>query len=109
MTFLGTDLIALLEEELPARFGGNATDYQLVEREERGVPSVHLLIRDAVGKLDDDEVSRSALAFLRARGRPESLMADIWNQGDTLRVVRGDPHVTPGSKILPLQTMSDRA
>jgi hypothetical protein len=106
MTFLGTDLLALLEEVLPARFGGHATDYQLVEQEERGVPTVHLLIREALGELDDEEVSRCALAFLRDRGGAERLMAEIWDQGRTLRVIRGDPHVTPGSKILPLQILS---
>jgi hypothetical protein len=33
MTFLDTDLIRVLEEVLPARFGGAPTDYQLVEEE----------------------------------------------------------------------------
>jgi hypothetical protein len=106
MSFLGCDLITLLEEVLPARFGGHPTDYQLLEREAAGVARVHLVVGSAVGKLDHDEVSRSALAFLRSCGEPERLMSEIWDQGQTLRVVRGEPHVTPGSKILPLQTIS---
>jgi hypothetical protein len=37
MNFLGTDLLRLIDEVLPARFGGAPTDYQFVEREdERG-------------------------------------------------------------------------
>jgi hypothetical protein len=106
MSFLGTDLITLLEEVLPARFGGNPTDYQLLEREADGVAKVQLVVGTTVGELDHDEVSRSALAFLRSRGEPERLMSDIWDQGRTLQVVRGEPRVTPGSKILPLQTIS---
>ena len=33
MTLLDTDVIRLLDEVLPARFGGAPTDYQLVEHE----------------------------------------------------------------------------
>ena len=33
MTFLDTDVIRILEADLPARFGGGPTDYQLVEEE----------------------------------------------------------------------------
>src|SRR5262249_44513834 len=33
MTFLDTDVIRVLEEVLPARFGGGPTDYQLVEED----------------------------------------------------------------------------
>ena len=29
-------------------------------------------------------------------------MADFWAQGETLRVVRREPHLTPAGKILPL-------
>src|SRR5262249_47784638 len=34
MTFLDVDVIRVLEEVLPARFGGGPADYQLVEEEE---------------------------------------------------------------------------
>ena len=37
MTFLGGELITLVEEILPARFGGHPTDYQFVEEEEGGL------------------------------------------------------------------------
>ena len=35
--FMGSMLHELLEETLPARFGGSPLDYQLVEEEEDGV------------------------------------------------------------------------
>ena len=45
MNFLGADLIRLIEEVLPARFGGAPTDYQFVEREDaRGLPKVDLRV-----------------------------------------------------------------
>ena len=48
MTFLDTDLIRVLEEVLPARFGGAPTDYQLVEEEAAdGRPRLRLLVHPA--------------------------------------------------------------
>jgi len=44
MTFLDTDVIRVLEEVLPARFGGAPTDYQLLEDEaDDGSPRLRLL------------------------------------------------------------------
>jgi hypothetical protein len=105
MSFLGGDLITLLEEVLPGRFGGHPTDYQLVESERGGLPKVNLLVRPTVGSVDSDEVARSALEFLRSRGDAERMMGEIWDQGETVQVIRGDPHMTEASKILPLQTL----
>ena len=40
MNFLGTDLLALVEQVLPAQFGGCSTDYQFIEQERNGLPTV---------------------------------------------------------------------
>jgi phenylacetate-coenzyme A ligase PaaK-like adenylate-forming protein len=106
MSFLGGDLLSLVEQVLPSRFGGNPTDYQLVEREQDGLTKVSLVVSRAVGELDQDEVVRAVLEFLRSRGFAENMMADVWAQSRTLQVVRSDPHGTPGGKILPLRTLS---
>ncbi|MDX6510960.1 MAG: hypothetical protein QOE36_464 [Gaiellaceae bacterium] len=105
MNFLGCHLLGLLEHVLPNRFGGHPTDYQLVEREHEGLPTVSLVVRQAVGDLDDVEVVGAMLDFLRSRGHAQRLMAEVWAQGRTIRVVRGDPHVTAGGKVLPLLTL----
>jgi hypothetical protein len=106
MSFLGGDLLDLVERVLPARFGGRPTDYQLVEGEQNGLPRVTLVVRPAIGELDPDEVATAALDFLGRRGRPHRMMAGIWAQGETLRVVRRDPYVTPGGKIPPMRTLT---
>jgi hypothetical protein len=106
MNFLGADLLRLLEHVLPARFGGQPTDYQLVEEEEAGLPTVRLVVRKAVGELDEREVVDEVLGYLRGRGHGQALMANVWADGRTLRVVRQDPHVTPGGKIQALQTLA---
>jgi hypothetical protein len=107
MNFMGGMLLDLVERVLPARFGGYPTDYQLVEREQNGLPRVGLVVSTAVGALDQEQLVASVLGFLRDRGHAEKMMADVWAQGGTLEVMRRDPHVTSGGKILPLQTLRD--
>jgi hypothetical protein len=103
MHFLGTDLLSLLEQVLPARFGGYPTDYQLVEREQRGVPKVHLVVSPAVGDVDPEAIVLTTLEFLRHRGAGQHLMAEVWENGETLQVLRDEPRESPGGKILPLR------
>ena len=98
MTFLGSDVITLLEQVLPSRFGGSATDYQLVEQEENGVARVTIVVSPRVADLDESQIVRTVVTYLRSRGRPQQLMADVWEQSGTLRVVRREPYVTPGAK-----------
>ncbi len=59
-----------------------------------------------MGQVDEELVARAVLEFLASRGNAGGMMADLWAESRTLEVVRGDPHVTPGGKILPLQLLS---
>ena len=66
MTFRDTDVIRILEEVLPARFGGAPTDYQLVEEEgESGEPRLRLLVHPAVGPLEPGAVENAFLSCPR--------------------------------------------
>src|SRR4029079_16887546 len=56
MHFTGADLITLVDEVLPARCGGDATDYQFIEEECNGLPLVSLVVSDRVGGIDLGEV-----------------------------------------------------
>jgi hypothetical protein len=103
--FLGTDLLALIEEVLPGRFGGAPTDYQLVEEEVEGLPKVGIVVPPRLGDISDEDVVATVLAFLASEPR-NRLMADVWRAGDTLRVVRREPHVSPAAKILALHVPS---
>jgi len=107
MHFLGDELLSLVEQVLPARFGGTATDYQFVEYEERGLPKVSLVVSPSVGPFDPDEAVRAMLDYLRGRGVGQKLMTDVWANGETLRVERDAPHMTPAGKIQPLQKISE--
>jgi hypothetical protein len=101
-TFMGSDLFALIEEVLPARFGGRPTDYQLVEEEERdGRSHVSVVVRPEIGAVPDAEVLEVVIEFMRAKRRNQ-LMADFWDQSNSVRVVRREPHITAVGKSPPL-------
>ena len=101
--FLGSDLIALVDEVLPARFGGGPTDYQLVEEEVGGLTKVSVVVPPRIGEVSESEVVSTVLAFLDQK-RHNRLMTEVWRVGGTLRVLRREPYrsQSPAAKILPL-------
>ena len=109
MNFIGADLLRLVEEVLPAKFGGSPTDYQLLEEEEGGLPKVTLLVSPRLGPLDESAVAESVLRFLGSAPEAATDYADRWREGDTLRVRRDEPIATGASKILALHTTRKKA
>jgi hypothetical protein len=99
MHFMGVDLLALVEDVLPARFGGAATDYQFVEAEREGLASVQLVVSPRVGTLDERVVSTAVLDYLASRDRGHRLMAGVWRQSGTIQLVRREPEASGNGKI----------
>lgn len=102
MNFLGAELLALIDEVLPARFGGRPTDYQLVERSEGAVTRIELRVAPRIGAADRDEITRIALEYLAGRGDGQRMMVDWWRQAGTFGVSRREPQATRSGKVLPL-------
>jgi hypothetical protein len=103
MTLLDADLVRVLEEVLPARFGGTPTDYQLVEREAAGgAPEVVLVVHPRVGPLSAEAVARTFLAAVGAGTGAERVMGLVWRDTGLLRVERRPPAVTATGKVLHL-------
>jgi hypothetical protein len=103
MNFLDTDVVRVLEEVLPARFGGAPTDYQLIEREDAGGrPALALLAHPRLGPLDTGEVARVFLTALGERSSAERVMGLAWREANLLRVERRQPLATRSGKILHL-------
>jgi hypothetical protein len=103
MTFLDTDVVRILEADLPARFGGSPTDYQLLEEEDgSGRPRVVLVVRPEVGALDPAGVAAWFLDRLGRGSGAERVMALTWQQSGILEVARRPPEVTAAGKILPV-------
>ena len=106
MSFLGSDLLGLMEEVLPARFGGDPTDYQLVEGERAACPGSPSSSGRAVGELDEGRSCASAPVLPASRGQGQRLMTDVWDAGpERCGSCAASRYVTPGGKILPLRTL----
>ena len=103
MTFMGDELIKVVEEVLPAEFGGHPTDYQFVEEEESGLTKVGIYVSLRVGKVDESELITTVLRVLGTKNN--KMMANIWQDGETLRVVHREPYATGAAKILPLHIL----
>jgi hypothetical protein len=109
MTFLGDELIELIDRLLPAKYGGRPDDYQLVEEETPGgVPHVTLVVRPRLGELSERELIETVLEQLGSRGRAQRMMAETWRAAGALRVARREPHLTAGGKVVPLHLLLDR-
>jgi hypothetical protein len=102
MLFIGDVLVRIVDEILPARFGGNGTDYQFVEREENGLPRVDLRVNPRLGAIDEAAVLESVFDALSGADSARAMAARRWKDGKTLRVRRDPALGTSAAKILPL-------
>ena len=98
--FFGSQIISLVEERLPQQFGGDPTDYQLVEEEdEEGHTRLSLVAHPRLGPLDEE-------AVLACVGETFSALADlsgsVWADAGTIKVRRAAPMLTKAGKLMPL-------
>jgi hypothetical protein len=111
LTLLGTDVVHVIEEVLPREYGGRSIDYQLVEVEDaQRITRLHLIVSPSVGPVDDARVIKTFIEGLRAPGHPRSFfLPPLWEQAGTIQVVRREPVVTAGGKLLPFHTQASPA
>lgn len=103
MTFHDADMVRVLEEVLPARFGGAPTHYQLVEDEDHeGRPRLRLLVHPAVGPINTAAVAEAFLAAVGSDAGPDRVVELAWRDGRFLQIERTPPRVVSGGKILHL-------
>jgi hypothetical protein len=98
--FFGSQLITLVEEILPARFGGDPTDFQLVEEEDHaGFTRLSVLVHPRLGVIDDAAVLACVSQTLAAL---DPTNARIWTETGTLRLRRDAPKFTRLGKLMTL-------
>ncbi len=103
MNFIDSEIIRVLDEILPARFGGGPGDYQLVEEENRsGEPVLRLLARPSLGPIDESSLVEAFLCGVGSGEEVRSVMGSAWRRANIVRVERKDPLPTPSGKILHL-------
>jgi hypothetical protein len=102
MTFIQLDLLGVLEDVLPARFGGAGADYQVVEEEDHeGILRLALSVDPRVGVVDPDAVRCVFLDALARQPGTSRTGVEVWRRAGTVRVVRRSPVPTAAGKILP--------
>lgn len=100
MALLDTEIIHVIEDELPKIFGGGPTDYQLLEDERNdGKPQLRLVIHPRVGSLDEDKVKETFLQKVASGSGAEKMTSLVWRDTGMLTVERGTPKTTSTGKI----------
>jgi hypothetical protein len=103
VTLVGSEMVHILEEVLPARFGGNPLDYQLLEEEDdEGFTRLSLLVSPKIEVEDEKQVIEVVLEALRRSSVAADLAQAIWSQAGTLRVKQMEPIWTARGKLMPL-------
>ncbi len=102
VTLVGSEMIRILEEVLPARFGGSPFDYQLLEEEdEKGFTKVSLLVSPRVGTVNEKKVIETVLEAIGESTLSVGARA-LWSQARTLQIKRMEPVWTSRGKLMPL-------
>ena len=104
VTFARSNLLQILEEVLPRRFGGTALDYQLLE-EEAADSSTRLVLRvnPSVGALDEAALRATLLEELGRGGLVDRHHAELLRRARSVTVSREPPLATMAGKVLPFQ------
>jgi len=101
MTLVGTDIVRILEVDLPENFGGSAADYQLVEREGPKQTELALRVRPTVPLTSKDDLREYFLRVLRSH-YGGALASRVWDHSEGFSVEIGAPLENKAGKILPL-------
>ena len=103
MTLIGNDLVRVLEEILPSRFGGSAQDYQFEEEEDQqGLTKLSLIVSPRIQLGNEKEAIDVVLSAMPSGGPGSDLGRAMWLQAHTIRVKRAEPIWTGRGKLMPL-------
>jgi hypothetical protein len=103
VTLIGSEMIRILEEVLPSRFGGSPLDYQLTEEEdENGFTRLCLSVSPKVQIADESKVIEAVLGAMEQSSMAANLARAFWGQAKTLRIKRMEPIWTARGKFMPL-------
>jgi hypothetical protein len=103
VTLIGSDMVRILEEVLPSRFGGSPLDFQLLEEEDdAGFTRLSLIVSPRVDLEDEDLVIEAVLQELGSGDAAADISRAVWSQAGTLRIRRTEPVLTARGKLLPL-------
>jgi hypothetical protein len=103
ITLVGSEIVNVLEQVLPARFGGSSLDYQLQELEDaQGFTRLALRISPRVPIADEAQVISVLLNTLADSSPGGKAMSATLAQAGTVTVLRAAPIWTARGKFMPL-------
>jgi hypothetical protein len=109
VALLGSDMLRILEEDLPREFGGSPLDYQLAEEEDdAGFTRLTLLVSPRLGPVDEARLITTVHAALRRGSVASDVARAFWETAGTLRVRREEPFVSARGKQSPLRRLASR-
>jgi hypothetical protein len=109
ITLIGSDLVRIMEEVLPARFGGSTLDYQLVEEEDaNGFTRVTLLISPELTITDEREPVQVLLEGLGNGDLRADVARSLLAAAGSFRVRREKPVAGFRGKLPPFKTVAHR-
>lgn len=101
MTFADAEVTPVLDEILPARFGGAPADYQLVEEEtDAGGVRLRLIVDPRLGPLDDAALTDAFLDALARVSPTRRVMTLTWRAAGIVVVDRRPPIQSAAGKIM---------
>lgn len=104
VTLVGSEMVRILEDVLPGRFGGTPQDFQLLEEEgEHGLARLKLLVSPEIAIERESDVVQTLLAAVGDSSVAGGLARVFWDQGDTITVERRKPIWTARGKLLPIR------
>jgi hypothetical protein len=104
VTLVGTEVLRVLEEVLPARFGGSAGDYQLVEQDSADQSRLVLRVSPRVDVSSIEAVKHRFLQELRAC-QGGQIASRIWRDAAAVDVLHQEPITTALGKVLALHVL----
>jgi hypothetical protein len=102
VTVARSDMLRVLEDELPLQFGGTSIDYQLAEEVgPDGLARLVLRVAPRIGAIDEPAVRATLLAGLDRGGAVDRHIAALWRRAGTVVIRREEPVATAAGKVLP--------
>jgi hypothetical protein len=108
MHFMGADILKLVDDILPSKFGGTPSCYQFVEEEANGQTRIGIVVSPSVTRLGEDALVEAVVEFLASGSTGEKMMAAEWKRNNVLRVERSEPIRTQSGKVPPLRIPAKR-
>lgn len=102
MTLLGSVLDEVIGS-LVEKAGGGPDDYQFWEnQDEEGLMKLTIAISPHIPQLDEKRFEEAILEKLRKGNQGSMIASQFWKQANTIQVIRANPEISRGFKMLPI-------